>query len=237
LEPTKITGKKEHYCTFGKIHVGLSINTIKQRISGYFQKDPMDFFRFIRTKRFLRHLLGVIVVSSILIWIIMMLLGLYTRHGKVLTVPDFAGLTFDQLKSNQEFGDYEFVIVDSVFEADKPRGTVLRQDPYPSSQVKKNRKIYLTVVSTIPEKTTMPDLKYLTLRQALSTLESVGLKKGNISYIRTFDEDAIQQQFYEGKVIASGTKLDKGSVIDLTVGMGSKGQEEEKEKPAETDSL
>ena len=101
---------------------------------------------------------------------------------------------------------------------------ILRQDPYPNSKVKTNRKIYLTIVSTNPEKTIMPDLKYLTLRQAVSILESTGLKTGRISYIPTFDQDAVQQQSFEGRVIDPGTKLDKGSVIDLTVGMGSQGQ-------------
>jgi len=197
----------------------------------------MDFFQFLRTKRFLKHLLGVVVFTAILVWIILLLLNIYTQHGNYLSVPDFAGMTIGQVTSKEEFKDYEFVVVDSVFDISKPKGTVLRQDPYPASKVKKNRKIYLTIVSFFPEKTSMPDLKDLTLRQALSTMESVGLKQGNISYIRTFDEDAVQQQFFQGKVIVAGTKLDKGSAIDLTVGMGSKGQEEIKENPAETDSL
>ena len=198
----------------------------------------MDFFQFLRTKRFLKHLLGVVVSIAILVWMVLLLLNIYTQHGNYLSVPDFTGMKIDQVTLREEYKDYEFVVVDSVFDISKPKGTVLRQDPYPASKVKKNRKIYLTIVSFFPEKTSMPDLKDLSLRQALSTLESVGLKQGNISYIRTFDEDAVQQQFYKGKVIASGTKLDMGSEIDLTVGMGSKGQEEKKEeKPAETDSL
>jgi len=197
----------------------------------------MDFIRFLGTKKFLRHLLGVVVFIAILVWFILLLLNIYTQHGNYLSVPDFTGMKIDNVTSREEYKDYEFVVVDSVFDISKPKGTVLRQDPYPASKVKKNRKIYLTIVSFFPEKTSMPDLKDLTLRQALSTMESVGLKQGNISYIRTFDEDAVQQQFFQGKVIVAGTKLDKGSAIDLTVGMGSKGQEEVKEKPAETDSL
>lgn len=202
-----------------------------------FRIEMGDFFRFLRTKRFLKHFAALAGVVAVLLWIIFMLLGSYTHHGKYLMVPDFAGKTLSQVEADESNKDFEFVIVDSVFDMKKTKGTILRQDPYPSSKVKANRKIYLTVVSTIPEKTSMPDLRDLTLRQAISTLESVGLVKGKISYIRTFDEDAVQQQFYNGKVIAAGTKLDKGTEIDLTVGMGSKGQEESKEKPSETDSL
>jgi eukaryotic-like serine/threonine-protein kinase len=197
----------------------------------------MDFFRFVRSKRFLKHFLGVVISVGILVWIVLLLLNIYTQHGKYLSVPDFAGMTIDQITSKDEYKDYEFLVVDSVFDLTKTKGTILHQDPYPASKVKKNRKIYLTIVSFFPEKTSMPDLKYLTLRQALSTLESVGLAPGKISYIRTFDEDAVQQQFFDGKVISAGTKLDKGSAIDLTVGMGSKGQKEIREKPEDTDTL
>ena len=197
----------------------------------------MEFFRFLRTKRFLRHLLGVMIVSGILIWIVLQLLSIYTRHGKFLTVPDFAGMNIDQVQANEEFRDYEFVVIDSVFDISKSKGTILRQDPYPASKVKKNRMVYLTIVSSVPEKTSMPDLKFLTLRQAMNTLESVGLKLGKISYIRTFDEDAVQEQFFEKKVISAGTKLDKGTVIDLTVGIGSQQEPENSDKIEKTDTL
>ncbi len=85
--------------------------------------------------------------------------------------------------------------------------------------------VYLTVTSMVPEKTTMPELRDLTLRQAQSMLESAGLKLGRLSYIKTFDEDAVQNQVYKGRTIKAGTELDKGSVINLTVGMGAKAAE------------
>ena len=86
----------------------------------------------------------------------------------------------------------------------------------------------------------MPDLKFLTLRQAISIMESAGLKVGRISYIPTFDHDAVQQQLYERKVIEPRTKLDKGSLIDLRVRMGSQGQaatEEVKRDSSAVDSM
>ena len=77
----------------------------------------------------------------------------------------------------------------------------------------------------VPEKTTMPDLRDLTLRQAQTMLESAGLKLGKLIYIRSFDEDAVHNQLFEGKMISAGTMLNKGSVISLTVGMGAKSSE------------
>jgi beta-lactam-binding protein with PASTA domain len=185
----------------------------------------MNFFRFLGSRKFIKHFAAAVVLTILIIWAVMLLLRFYTKHGDYLTVPNLKGQHLDQINSNPEYRDFVFVVIDSVFSLNTPRGTVLHQDPFPESKVKQGRKIYLTIVSSIPEKTSMPDLKFLTLRQAISVLESSGLKVGKLQYIQTFDEDAVQQQFYGNQVIVPGTKIEKGSVINLTVGMGSKVQE------------
>jgi len=197
----------------------------------------MGFFRFLCSKRFLKHLLGMIVIISALVWIVLFTLRIYTQHGTYYIVPDYTGKTIDEVMAGNESSKFDFVVIDSVFDLKKPKGTVLHQDPYPDSKVKENRKIYLTIVSFVPEKTSMPDLKFLTLRQAINTLESCGLKTGKILYVPAFDADAVQQQRYDGRVIAAGTHLDKGSLIELTVGMGSRGQAEINEPKVEQDSM
>ncbi len=200
----------------------------------------MDFFRFLFSKKFLKHFAWSLGIIAVLIWVILFMLRVYTKHGDYLNVPDFTGKDINEVIGNPEYKDYGFVVIDSVFDLKSAKGMILRQDPYKDSKVKTNRKIYLTIVSVNPEKTSMPDLQFLTLRQAVSILESTGLRVGRISYIPSFDQDAVQQQLYQRKVIKPGTKLDKGSVIDLTVGMGSQGQganEESQPGNEETDSL
>jgi eukaryotic-like serine/threonine-protein kinase len=182
----------------------------------------MDFFRFILSRKFLKHLGIAVLLIVVLTWITLMFLSFYTHHGDYISVPDLQGKNIENVSGNTEYGDYGFTVVDSVFVLDKEKGTILTQDPFPGARVKKGRTIYLTIVSYYPEKTNMPDLKFLTLRQAISILESNGLKVGRVTYIPTFDEDAVQQQKFEGKVIEPGIRLDKGSVIDLMVGMGAK---------------
>lgn len=183
----------------------------------------MDFFHFLFSRKFLKHLAWAAGILAVLIWVILFSLRLYTKHGDYLDVPDFTGKNADEVINNPGYSDYGFIVIDSVFDLKSPKGMILRQDPLPASRVKVNRKIYLTIVSVNPEKTSMPDLKFLTLRQAIAILESNGLRVGHISYIASFDKDAVQQQLYQRKVIAPGTKLDKGSTIDLTVGLGSQG--------------
>jgi len=182
----------------------------------------MDFLRFLFSKLFLKHLLIAIGVTLVLILIVLQSLSWYTNHNEYIIVPDYRGLYFSDLQSNPENVNYKFNVTDSVFDADKPKGSILSQDPFPGAKVKKDRMVYLTITSTVPEKTTMPELRDLTLRQAQSRLESAGLKLGKLSYIKSFDEDAVQNQVYKGRIINAGTELDKGSVINLTVGMGAK---------------
>ncbi|MFZ4521924.1 MAG: PASTA domain-containing protein [Bacteroidales bacterium] len=185
-------------------------------------KAGMDFLRFIFSKKFLRHFLAAIGITLLLIWIILQSLSWYTKHNDYIIVPDYRGLPYADVRSNPENSNYQFNVIDSIFDVDKPKGAILSQDPYPGAKVKKNRMVYLTITSTVPEKTTMPELRDLTLRQAQSILESAGLKLGRLSYITSFDEDAVQNQLFKGHVIKAGTELDKGSVINLTVGMGAK---------------
>jgi beta-lactam-binding protein with PASTA domain len=185
----------------------------------------MDFLQFLFSRKFLKHLLITIGITVFLIWLTLQSLSWYTKHSDYLIVPDFRSLYIQEVLGSPDNRNYQFSVVDSIFDADKPSGSVLSQDPYPGSKVKKNRMVYLTITTLVPEKTTMPDLRDLTLRQAQTMLESSGLKLGRLLYIRSFDEDAVQNQLFNGRSIQAGTSIDKGSSIDLTVGMGAKAAE------------
>ncbi|MCX6281895.1 MAG: PASTA domain-containing protein [Bacteroidetes bacterium] len=189
----------------------------------------MEFVRFLFSKRFLKHFLISIGITAFLLWVTFYSLSWYTKHSDYIVVPDFRGQNISDIMHADRSGDFKFAINDSIFDPDKPKGSILSQDPYPGSRVKHNRMVYLTIVSIIPEKTAMPDLKDLTLRQAQSMLESSGLKLGKLIFIKSFDEDAVQNQLLDNKVIAPGTKLEKGSVIDLQVGMGAKASQMKKD--------
>lgn len=201
----------------------------------------MDFFRFIFSKRFLKHLGLVIGIGLVLLWFTSLWLGWYTGHKNYIQVPDLKGKLIGEVMNDEQYSDFQFVLIDSVYESGVPPGTVVSQEPLMNSNVKHNRKIYLTVVSSVPDMVTMPDLKYLTLRQATSMLESYGLKLGTLSYTRSFDQDAVQAQYFEGKQVKAGTRLYKGSIIDLVVGLGTRGipasQEEESDEEESSDTL
>jgi eukaryotic-like serine/threonine-protein kinase len=185
----------------------------------------MSFFQFLFSKKFLKHFLISLGITALLIWITLQSLAWYTKHDEYIIVPDYRGLFLKDVLGNQDNRYYKFLVIDSLFDVEKPKGSILSQDPFPGAKVKKNRTVYITVTSQVPEKTSMPDLHDLTLRQAQTMLEGAGLKLGKLQYIQTFDEDAVQNQFLDGKTIRPGSIIDKGSVITLTVGMGAKASE------------
>ncbi len=180
----------------------------------------MGFFSFLTKKKFYINLLIAIALSVILLWLALWSLDIFTRHGKVYIVPDFSGKTVEQLYDDDYDDFFDLIVIDSVFDLKKPKGSVIQQNPYPGAKVKRGRHVYLTIVAETPEKVFMPDLINLSLRQALVTLETQGLSAGELEYVEYFARNAVVGQLMNDEPIEPGTELAKGSVIDLEVGKG-----------------
>jgi beta-lactam-binding protein with PASTA domain len=178
----------------------------------------MGLIKFLKSKAFIKNFLLSIVVTLVLIWFVTKVLAVFTKHGDFITVPDFSGLKINEIEKFADEKNLGYEIIDSVFNSNKARGTVIGQDPLPNMKVKSYRKIYLTVVASSVEKVAMPNLLDLTLRQAVSMLETYGLKPGSLEYIQDMATNAILKQKYKGRNISEGAMIEKGSEIDLVVG-------------------
>lgn len=169
--------------------------------------------------------LGIAVGSILLvIFFLQFFLSWYTNHGEKNPVPDFTGLSFEEAERIAEDHDLRISIRDSVYDEKKPKNAVTEQDPEAGSFVKSNRMVYLRMNSLPTPLIEMPDLanpdKVLTLRQATATLEALGLTLGKVIERPDIAENAVLEQRYEGKIIEAGTKIKKGSTIDLVIGTG-----------------
>jgi beta-lactam-binding protein with PASTA domain len=180
----------------------------------------MDFFRFLLTKKFLRHLGLAVAISLVLLLGTLLWLKIYTHHGKTIVVPDLAGLTVDEVEDVTSSRRLRFEVVDSIFSTEMPRGTVIKQNPNAASRVKKNRKIFLTMNAVNLEMVSMPQLIGLSFRQARLALQNAGLIQGTIKYKPDFAKNNVLQQMYKDTVINEGTIITKGAVVDLVLGMG-----------------
>lgn len=180
----------------------------------------MDFFKFLISKTFLRHLLLAVAIAVIILLITLVWLKIYTHHGQAISVPNLTGLTLDEADDVVSSRKLNIEVLDSIYANDMPRGTVVKQNPAPTSKVKVRRRIFVTMNAVNPEKASMPNLVSLSDRQAILALENAGLELGEISYKPDFAVNSVLQQKLNGSVIEEGTMVEKGSRIDLVLGMG-----------------
>src|SRR5450759_4988438 len=175
----------------------------------------MSFKNFILSKVFIKNLGFAIVIVVGAVMILLIWLNLYTRHGQARPVPDFLGLTMEQTAKLAKKSKLRYQVIDSVYTTLVPRGCVAEQNPKPGFKVKKWRNIVLTINAFHPEMVAMPNLVDLPKRQAIALIGSSGLEIGLLKYRPDLSIDVVIDQLYNGKNIAEGDSLQKGSVIDL----------------------
>ena len=160
-----------------------------------------------------------IITVIVVVLIAFYSLGYYTNHGSGIPVPKLKGQSIDRamaLLKEQGFG-YK---IDSVYVQDVAPGTIVEQDPDAGTNVKEGRIIYLTMVTLLAPSISLPDLEQNNYREAVATLSNYGLKVGDTTYRSDIARDRILEVRFGGQVIKAGTKIPKGSRIDLVLGDG-----------------
>ena len=186
----------------------------------------MGRLHFLKEKNFYINLLIILLLCVALIWLTFRFLDKYTRHDKVYTMPDFVGQDYREVK-REHSKDFHFILIDSVYPKGQTPGSIYQQDPLPGSKIKRGRNVYAIIVAVTPEKTIMPNLKGISLREAIGRLETNGLDVDHLDYVEYSYKNNVIEQYYQGEPIETGTELVKGSKIVLRVGIG---QDKEKVK-------
>ncbi|MDT8392504.1 MAG: PASTA domain-containing protein [Bacteroidales bacterium] len=180
----------------------------------------MSFFGFLLKKKFYLHLGLSVILTIILFFIVLQFIKIYTSHGDTYVLPDFTGKSLADIEAENFDQLYDFIVIDSIFDNTNPKGSIVIQNPPAGSVVKEYRKVYVTLVAYSIEKVEMPDLIDLSLRQAVNSLRSKGLRVNQLHYVEDFAGNAVLEQQFNDEVIEAGTIIDKGSAIDLIVGLG-----------------
>jgi beta-lactam-binding protein with PASTA domain len=180
----------------------------------------MNFLKFLSSRLFLKHLLIAISIILSMSIIVLLFLRIYTRHGQAFSVPDITGLTIPEADSILAAKELRYQIVDSVYNANLTRGSIIDQNPRPEFKVKENRTIFLTINAFNPEIIRMPNIVGVSLRQARAIVQTAGLNIGKLTYIPDIAVNNVLQQKYNGDVIEEGDSIIKGSQIDLVLGRG-----------------
>lgn len=197
----------------------------------------MTLRQYLTSKSFFKQLLLAFGIIIVLVFLILQWLSYATDHGNEITVPDLRKLTEQQVEEKLDELNLGYVLLDTVdYNKDFPKYTVVQQDPLPGAKVKDGRKIYIKVNSADFGMVTIPDLIEKTLRQAEPSLVALGLEIGKKTYKPYLGKDMVLEMYADGKKLKPGDKVKKASKIDLVLGDGKVGFEEETDSIKNTDT-
>jgi len=177
-------------------------------------------FRFIYSKAFLIQLVIAIAMIVILCFIALQWLEITTNHDQRIIVPSLSKKNLGEIEKILTEKELRFEVQDSAnFNPNYPRYSVIEQNPAAGSEVKENRKIYVTLNPSGYRKIEVPKVLMQTRRQVEPKLKALGFNIGSVTY-KPHMSDQVLELRYNGKKLKPGTMVMKTSTIDLVVGDG-----------------
>lgn len=167
----------------------------------------------------LLHLLIMLGISLVILIVVFWFIRIYARQGEEYELPDVVGTNIAELQAENPIG-LDVVVMDSIFRPGEEGGKILTQDPKAGTRVKKGRKLYITMTAYNPEDAVLPELAGLTVRQAVNELYAAGLEVGKLKFVEDPYKNNVIDQSCKGKTIYAGQQIERGSVVDLVVGLG-----------------
>ena len=181
----------------------------------------MNFLKFLLSKYFLKELIRSLIFIIVLLFGLYIYLNLTTNHNNYIKVPDLKGISFVNAVRILNEKNLSFIVIDSsLYNPNYPKFSIVDQLPNSSTEVKKNRKIYLTLNPSNYGKVSIPNIIQITQRSANSALLASGLEIGEVTYENNIGKDMVLQMFFNGTEIKIGDMVPKKSKIDLILGNG-----------------
>ena len=185
----------------------------------------MNLIKYFFSRYFLKQVFIASIISGIIVALIFLFLNINTNHNNYISVPDLKGFVINEVQEILEEKNLSYEISDSTFfNPDFPKYSVLEQIPIADSNVKKNRKIYLTINPVNYGNIAIPNIIQITKRSAISALLSSDLELGEITLIDNIGKDMVIKILYKEKEITPGLLVPKKSKIDLVLGNGLKNE-------------
>ena len=183
----------------------------------------MILFKFLISRFFFRNILYIICFSLFVFFLVFFGLSFLTQHNNYIRVPKLHGANITKAIESAKSKSLNIVILDSTkFNPDYPPLSVLDQFPDHDAEVKKGRKIYLTLNPVGYKKIKVPNVVQITFRNAETLLNAVGFEVGDIIYKDNIGKDMVLEIRHEGKKIEPGHTLQQRKKIDLVLGNGKK---------------
>lgn len=181
----------------------------------------------------LMNILYVILASIILVWLLLLFIDSWTRHGDEAIVPMVKGQSIELASRTLTADGFQWEVMDSVFGSSQTPGTVVEQTPREGSHVKPGRTVYVSIVAYSPKMVTIPDFMNVSMRQGISMFEGIGLKV-NVVTVESEYKDLVLGAKIGGHQIRAGERVPASSSVTLEVGGGTSDDEEEEISEEET---
>ncbi len=198
----------------------------------------MSLFKFLTSRTFFIQAFLALAIVVGFTFLVIQFLDFRTNHGQEIKVPDLSKMKLESAEEKLNELDLEVFLLDTVeFNADFPPFTILEQDPKAGSLVKDGRKVYVKLNAGEFTDITIPEFKDKTFRQISSTIKSLTLKEGKITYKPHIAKDVVLQIYQNGRRLRAGDKVKKNSTLDFVLGDGKEVYNEEtfsSEEPSDT---
>lgn len=180
-----------------------------------------NFLDWLNRNLFVKNLILAACAIIILVFVVNILLNLFTRHNVHEVVPDFHNMTIRQAEKLARKGDLRLEVNDSIYMQHYEPGVILHQMPDPGTEVKSGRRILVTTNAYARRMVPVPYVTGVSLRQAKNNLEVAGFGIEKLVYRTDIATNYVLQTRYGGTVITEGStlKAEQGSGITLVVGM------------------
>tara|TARA_B100001287_G_C22421356_1_gene407014 strand:+ start:122 stop:664 length:543 start_codon:yes stop_codon:yes gene_type:complete len=179
--------------------------------------------KFFYSKVFIKQLFIATIIFSLLVLVSIVGLFFYTNQTSRVIVPNLIGLSVDEIDELVIENNLRYEIIDSSFYNEEfDKNTVIEQIPLANKEVKKNRKIYLTINPYSYGDVILPEIIQLTKRNAVTILMALDLEIGDFIYKNNIGKDMVLDTQIDGKSVPAGTIIPKKSKIDLILGNGKK---------------
>ncbi len=172
------------------------------------------------------------IAGVVFLWLCLLFLDVWTRHGENATVPEVKNMSYDQAREVARRAGLGIEISDSIYDTSVAPGTVVESWPKAGSIVKDGRSIYVTVTAFSPKHVTLSmPITGVSERQAVSYLKALGFTSIRLVNVPSEYPDLVESAQAQGRPIGVGSVIPVDATIVLEVGVA---MAEDTEAPADS---
>jgi len=174
----------------------------------------------ISVKTILIHFGAIIASGTVLVFLTLAFLSVYTRHGQSVDVPLIEGLQLSEATTIIRAKGLNISVLDSMYVRNAVPGAIIDQKPGARNNVKIGRTVYVTVFAQNPRQVVVPNVVHNSTRHAMATLNSIGFNQITTHEVPSPHAGLVLGVEYRGRTLVEGESIPEGSPLRLIVGAG-----------------